>query len=146
MSSKETFIRVVVLGLVLAAVASAPAQAVRSEAHGIQTQTFAGVAPPAASFYTPQALRAQGLRWQAMADFYDPRPTALGLKADSLRWQAIAATYLHRTSGAKSSSINRFHWSDAAIGAASGLVLAVAGAAAVLSTLGRRRVPYTPES
>jgi hypothetical protein len=44
---------------------------------------------------TPAAVKADGLRWQAMADFYKHRqsPTPAGIKADGLRWQAIARFY-----------------------------------------------------
>jgi hypothetical protein len=45
---------------------------------------------------TPQGLKADGLRLQAMAERYkqvQDRPTAQGLKADGLRLQAIANSY-----------------------------------------------------
>jgi hypothetical protein len=53
----------------------------------------------AASFPTPQGLRADGLRWQGIARVYElsersaNTPTPQGLKADGLRWQAIAKAY-----------------------------------------------------
>jgi hypothetical protein len=49
---------------------------------------------------TPAAVNADGLRWQAMADFYKHRqsPTPAGIKADGLRWQAIARFYGQRQS------------------------------------------------
>jgi hypothetical protein len=47
---------------------------------------------PASSFYTPAALKADGLRWQAMADASPASSfyTPAALKADGLRWQAVA--------------------------------------------------------
>jgi hypothetical protein len=48
---------------------------------------------------TPAAIKADGLRWQAMADFYKQlqSPTPAGIKADGLRWQAIARFYQQQT-------------------------------------------------
>jgi hypothetical protein len=47
---------------------------------------------------TPQGLKADGLRLQAMADRYVQMRgyTQQGLKADGLRWQAIARAYANR--------------------------------------------------
>src|SRR6266498_3975783 len=44
---------------------------------------------------TPAAIKADGLRWQAMADFYKrlQSPTPAGIKADGLRRQAMADFY-----------------------------------------------------
>jgi hypothetical protein len=41
---------------------------------------------PAASFYTPQALEAQGLRWQRMAQAYTPQPQVV--RDSSFDWGA----------------------------------------------------------
>jgi hypothetical protein len=71
---------------------------------------------PAASFYTPRALHAVGLRWQAMARMYD-QPVA---SAPSVR-----------------SSQNGFDWVAAFIGAASSL--GVVACCVVLLT-GMRRI------
>ena len=45
---------------------------------------------------TPAGIKADGLRGQASARFYDEqqqRPTPEAIRADGLRWQAIARTY-----------------------------------------------------
>jgi len=78
---------------------------------------------------TPAAIKADGLRWQAMADFYKQlqSPTPAGIKADGLRWQAIARTYgVHTvTTPSQSSSGSGFDFGAAGIGALAALGLAV---------------------
>ena len=77
----------------------------------------------------PAAIRADGLRWQAMADFYEQqqRPTPEAITADGLRWQAIARTYgVHTvTTPSQSSSGSGFDFGAAGIGALAALGLAV---------------------
>jgi hypothetical protein len=64
-------------------------------------------------------------------------PTAQGLKADGLRWQALARFYANKPTTVSASS--SFHWSDAGVGAGAGLaVVAIGGAAIVLLRRGRR--------
>jgi hypothetical protein len=76
MGSKITFGRVVGLIFVLAALVSGTASASNDR--------------PAASFYTPLALQAEGLRLQGMAQVYERMQ---GLKADGLRLKGIAQVY-----------------------------------------------------
>lgn len=78
---------------------------------------------------TPAAIRADGLRWQAMADSYKhlQSPTPEAIRADGLRWQAIARTYgVHTvTTPSQSSSGSGFDFGAAGIGALAALGLAV---------------------
>ena len=78
---------------------------------------------------TPAAIRADGLRWQAMADSYKhlQSPTPEAIRADGLRWQAIARTYgVHTvTTPSQSSSGSGFDFGAAGIGALVALGLAV---------------------
>jgi hypothetical protein len=71
-----------------------------------------------------QGLKADGLRLQAAARFYENRPAASyytpeALKAQALRWQGIAATYKPVVASTAGSS---FDWHDAGIGAGVGVV------------------------
>jgi hypothetical protein len=71
-----------------------------------------------------QGLKADGLRLQAAARFYENRPAASyytpeALKAQALRWQGIAATYKPVVASTSGSS---FDWRDAGIGAGVGVV------------------------
>jgi hypothetical protein len=83
---------------------------------------------------TAQGLRADGLRWQAMADHYG---RLQGIKADGLRWQAMARFYSQPSSVAASSGT--FDWGDAGIGAAGSALLLVGGGAAVFFARRSRR-------
>src|SRR5215831_2952981 len=78
---------------------------------------------------TPEAIRADGLRWQAIARSYEQqqRPTPEAIRADGLRWQAIARTYgVHPvTTPSQSSSASGFDFGAAGIGALAALGLAV---------------------
>ena len=67
---------------------------------------------PAASYYTPQALKAEGLRWQRLADTY-------------------AQPQIVRNGG--------FDWSDAGIGAVGGLGFAMVGGALLIGARRMRR-------
>jgi hypothetical protein len=67
---------------------------------------------PAASYYTPQALKAEGLRWQRLAGIY-------------------AQPQIVRNGG--------FDWSDAGIGAVGGLGFAMVGGALLLGARRMRR-------
>jgi hypothetical protein len=86
---------------------------------------FAGVRP-AASYYTPAGLRANGLRWQAEARSYSNRPAAsyytpAALHALGARMQAEARYYAAATKSTRGSNRAR--------------VIASAGAAAVAAAL-----------
>jgi hypothetical protein len=88
------FRRLVVLGAVVAGLTASAAGAVPM----LDPQDTP--ANPVLSHTTPQGLRADGLRWQAIANAYQQsgqtrvsHTTALGLRADGLRWQAIAKAY-----------------------------------------------------
>jgi hypothetical protein len=95
-----------------------------------------GVGSAAAAAPTEQGIRADGLRWQAMADHYG---RLQGTKADGLRWQAMARFYGAQSSPVVASS-NGFDWGDAGIGAAGGVVLLLAcGGAAVVFVRRSRR-------
>jgi hypothetical protein len=83
---------------------------------------------------TAQGLRADGLRWQAMADYYG---RLQGIKADGLRYQAMARFYSRPASVAASSG--SFDWGDAGIGAAGAALVLVGGAAAVVFVRRSRR-------
>jgi hypothetical protein len=64
-------------------------------------------------------------------------PTAQGLKADGLRWQAMARFYANKQAPVSASS--SFHWSDAGVGVGAGLaVVAIGGAAIVFVRRSRR--------
>lgn len=102
----------------------------------------------ASSGSTPQGLKAEGLRWQAIADRYqqlDNRPAASfytpqALRAEGLRWQAMARTYQQqRPSVVMASPSTGFDWGDAGIGAAGGLGIAVCGAGLILVARRSRR-------
>jgi len=93
----------------------------------VSTATAAPNGPEARS-YTSQAVNADGLRWQALADHHsqlESRPAASfytpqALKAQGLRWQAMAQTYRTK-SPAPAATISRssgFDWDAALIGAA----------------------------
>jgi hypothetical protein len=90
---------------------------------------------------TPQGLKADGLRLQAMAERYQQMQhyTPQGLEADGLRWQAMARAYATRPPVVSASSGAGFDWGDAGIGAAGGLVLFVCGGVAVLFARRSRR-------
>ena len=78
---------------------------------------------------TPAGIKADGLRGQAIARFYEQqqRPTPEAIRADGLRWQAIARTYgVHTvTTPLQSSSGSGFDFGAAGIGALAALGLAV---------------------
>jgi hypothetical protein len=77
---------------------------------------------------TPAGIKADGLRGQAIARFYEQqRPTPEAIRADGLRWQAIARTYgVHTvTTPSPSSSGSGFDFGAAGIGALAALGLAV---------------------
>jgi hypothetical protein len=104
---------------------------------------------PRARFYTSQALNADGLRLQALADHYsqlESRPAASfytpqALKAQGLRWQAMARAYT-TTSSSPVATISRssgFDWNAALIGAAGSFGFATCATAVVLVTRRIRR-------
>jgi hypothetical protein len=80
-----------------------------------------------------QGLRADALRWQAMADHYG---RLQGLKADGLRWQAMARFYAKPATVSASSS---FHWNDAGVGLGAGLAVAAVGGVAIVFARRSRR-------
>ena len=82
---------------------------------------------------TAQGLRADGLRWQGLADHYG---RLQGIRADGLRWQAMARFYAKPASVSASSS---FHWSDAGVGLGAGLAVAAIGGAAIVFARRSRR-------
>jgi hypothetical protein len=115
---------------------------------------------------TPQGLKADGLRYQALAERYQQMRgmTPAGLTADGLRWQAIARAYLNRPAAsfytpqalraeglrwqalarasapvAVTSASSGFDWTDAGIGAAGGLGVALMGVGLVSVTRRIRR-------
>jgi hypothetical protein len=93
---------------------------------------------------TPQGLRADGLRLQAMAHHYKSLHgyTPAGLYADGLRWQSMARFYEsqgHRAVANVSSTRTGFAWGDAGIGAATGLAACAAGAVALVFARRSRR-------
>jgi len=114
MSSKHTLGRLVALGLVVAACFVAPAAAI--------TDPLASTGA-ASSYYTPEALKAQALRWTAMAKLYSH-------SAREDRGEVRTAT------GPALATRASFGWNDAGIGAAAGFVFAVCMAAGI--TLARR--------
>ena len=89
---------------------------------------------------TPAGLNADGLRLQAIARAFENRPAASfytpqALKAEGLRWQRLAGTYAQpqiiRNSG--------FDWGDAGIGAAGGLGFAMVGGVLLIGARRMRR-------
>ena len=79
---------------------------------GLQAIALALENRPAASYYTPQALKAEGLRWQRLAGSY-------------------AQPQIVRNGG--------FDWSDAGIGAVGGLGFAMVGGALLIGARRMRR-------
>lgn len=133
MSSKRTFSAAFGLVFIAAALWSGSAMAAGPtpaaiRADGVRWQAIA-------DFYkhlqspTPAGIKANGLRWQAIARFYEQqqRPTPEAIRADGLRWQAIARTHgVHTvTTPSQSSSGSGFDFGAAAIGALAALGLAV---------------------
>jgi hypothetical protein len=93
---------------------------------------------------TPQGLKADGLRLQAIAQAYESRPAAsyytpAALRAQGLRWNALAQAYNGRTVSSVASVGNGFDWGDAGIGAAGGLGFAAFAVAAVVFARHLRR-------
>jgi len=94
---------------------------------------------PAASFYTPEGLYADGLRAQGIAEVYQRlqgRPassfyTPQALKAAGMRLDAMAQVYKQPQSKTTSSG-SGFDWSDGGIGAATGLALVLCSAGLIL--------------
>jgi hypothetical protein len=64
-------------------------------------------------------------------------PTAQGLKADGLRWQAMARFYAKQDAAPSASS--GFNWSDAGVGLGAGLAAAAIGGAAIVFARRSRR-------
>ncbi len=132
MSSKRTFSGAFGLVFLAAALWSGSAMAAGPtpaaiKADGLRWQAMA-------DFYkhrqspTPAGIKADGLRWQAIARFYEQQqsPTPAGIKADGLRWQAIARTYgVHTVTTSSRSSGSGFDFGAAGIGALAALGLAV---------------------
>jgi hypothetical protein len=133
MSSKRTFSGAFGLVFLAAALWSGSAMATGPtpaaiKADGLRWQAMA-------DFYkhrqspTPAGIRADGLRWQAIARFYEQqqRPTPEAIRADGLRWQAIAHAYgVHTvTTPSQSSPGSGFDFGAAGIGALAALGLAV---------------------
>ena len=116
MSSKYTLGRLVALGLVVAACFVAPAAAI----------TDPPASTGASSYYTPEALKAQALRWTAMAQLY-----SRSSRPDDRAGSRTTATGTPVQVLVTKSS---FDWSDAGIGAATGFVLAACMAAGVMFT------------
>jgi hypothetical protein len=148
MSSRVTLSRVVGLVFLVAALASGSASAATGEtpqglkADGLRWQAMA-------NYYihmrgtTPLGLKADGLRYQAMARFYANRPAASfytpqALKAEGLRWQAMGRFYTAQSASSRSGS-SGFDWGSAAIGGA-GTIVIVLGAG--LLVFGVRRLRH----
>jgi uncharacterized protein YfiM (DUF2279 family) len=111
---------------------------------------------PAASFYTPAALKAEGLRMNAMARAYGQQSTTApdlverwvgrqpaasfytpaALKAEGLRMQALARAYERQSTNSGTSS---FDTRDALIGAAGGLGVAICAAGLLIAVVRSRR-------
>ena len=92
---------------------------------------------------TPAAVKADGLRWQAIARFYQQQqtPTPAAIRADGLRWQAIARAYgVHTvTTPSQSSSGSGFDFGAAGIGALAALGLAVIASGLIVMARHSRR-------
>ena len=93
---------------------------------------------------TPQGLKADGLRWQGIARAYESRPAAsyytpAALRAQGLRWNALAQAYRGPTVSTVASGSSGFDWGDAGIGAASGFGIVAFAAAAVVFARHLRR-------
>jgi hypothetical protein len=89
---------------------------------------------------TPQGLKADGLRLQAMAQRYQELHgyTPAALYADGQRWQAMARAYA-TAPAAVATGGEGFNWGDAGIGAAGGFVaFLLAGGALVFVRRSRR--------
>jgi hypothetical protein len=147
-------------------ITSAPSSAEMMARHFQHEDALYQLSERAASFPTPQGLRADGLRWQGIAKTYmqlqgagiEPTwehqlhspgavsryPTPAGLKADGLRWQGIARAYglVNGERLASTGTGGGFDWGTAGIGFATAIVamlLAGAGAIARRRTLTKRR-------
>lgn len=144
MGSRTTFSRIVGLVFLVAALSSGTASAAGTTPQGLKADglRWQGLAQryQELSGYTQQGLKADGLRWQAMARAYTSRPAASfytpqALNAMGQRWQALAQQY--RQSGTATSGSNGFDWGAASIGVAGGIVVALCTA---LLVFGVRRV------
>jgi len=92
---------------------------------------------------TPEGIRADGLRLQAIARAYQSRPAASyytpqALEAMGQRWNAIAQSYRQAQASAVSQT-SSFRWGDAGIGAAGGLGLAACTALLIVFARRLRR-------
>jgi hypothetical protein len=135
MSSRVTLSRVIGLVLLVAALTGGPASAATGgptdlglKADGLRWQAMADRYIQMRGS-TPQGLKADGLRYQAMARFYANRPAASfytpqALRADAQRWQAKARFYAAQAPVGRTSS-NGFDWGSAAIGGAGMIVVAL---------------------
>ena len=83
---------------------------------------------------TALGIKADGLRWQGLADHYG---RLQGIKADGLRWQAMARFYAKED--ATPSAGSSFNWSDAGVGLGAGLAVAAIGGAAIVFARRSRR-------
>jgi hypothetical protein len=147
MGSKVTL----ALVLVVAALGSGTANAMVNstsqglKADGLRLQGMAQRYEGQAAINTSDGRLAEGQRWEAIADFYrrlNNSPAASfytpeALRAESQRWQAMANSYGRVAVAAGSSS--GFDWSDAGIGAAGGLGVAMFAAALILTARRVRR-------
>ena len=89
---------------------------------------------------TPAGITADGLRLQAIARAYQSRPAASyytprALRAEALRWQRLAQAYSVPTAAGASG----FDWADAGIGAAGGLGFVAFGLVALVFARRLRR-------
>ena len=89
---------------------------------------------------TPAGITADGLRLQAIARAYQSRPAASyytprALHADALRWQRLAQAYSVPTASGGSG----FDWADASVGAAGGLGFVAFGVVALVFARRLRR-------
>jgi hypothetical protein len=94
------------------AASTAGSTTLRLNADGLRLQRMAD------RYQWPQGLKADGLRLQAAVRFYESRPAASyytpeALKVQALRWQGIAATYKPVVASTSGSS---FDWRDAGVG------------------------------
>lgn len=132
-STHQTFTRVLALMVLAATVAVSTATAAPNGRE--------------ARFYPSQAVHADGLRWQALADHYsqlESRPAASfytlqALKAQGMRWQGMAYSVTSPAPVATTSRSSGFDWNASFIGAAGSFALATFATALVLATRRLRR-------
>jgi hypothetical protein len=115
-----------------------------------QAAAYVVIDKPQVTHSTAAGIRADGARWNAMADAYQNRPassyyTPQALQAQGLRWDAMAKAYQGQSHPvATSSSSGGFDWRDGLIGVAGAVGLVVCGMGTLIVAARSRRQHEVP--